>query len=50
MNSGPESYPSLREEPHKIHEESYMPKNGAHVLLSVQTLLASKKLVKEGTY
>lgn len=26
INSGPESYPSLTEEPHTIHEESYMPK------------------------
>lgn len=35
MNTGPESYPSLTEEPHKIYENSYMPKNGVLTLLLV---------------
>lgn len=48
MNSGPESYPSLTEELHKIQEESYMPENRVHALLLVQMLLVSKKLVNEG--
>lgn len=49
-NSEPESYPSLTEEPHTIHEESYMPKNVIHTLLLEQTtLLVSKKLIKDRT-
>lgn len=48
MNSGPESYPSLTEELHKIQEESYMPENRVHALLLVQMLLVSKKSVNKG--
>lgn len=34
-NAGPESYPSLTEEPDKIYENSYMPKNEVLTLLLV---------------